>query len=386
MKTCGKFLAALFTVTVVVANAEEAPVEASEEAFVQRDTYGKWRLSIGAAFNAGVRANIGRPNMPLPAHKTVVKTGVTKEEALEKANAHQYDDGYIGGNVDNAWGTTDWELPASAYNGVDTFTMRNAYDAGGGYAGPSAWHDSSSDEMQYGLSFEVSRELWIHDEEDEHRWGVDLAFAVSYFFGRDIYRANCYTSYYQGGEGEIVTTIRDRHNTMDCYNSYGNNFYEGHPYSGTYGHGAGADDFSPMLWWSDVGQPQDSGSKAASVSYNKYSASGDYQELEMLLMLRPWYEITDWWRVYAELGLGVSWGNFESDFYGTGLSYSEDFSQWDCYGVAGLGTMFRYKRIDLSIDFLGRFLRDDMDVDGTYARGSIHRSNWGFRVMVGVDF
>jgi len=388
MKTFGKLFATMLTVTVAVAHAEEAPLEASEEAFAKRETFGKWRVAVGAAFNAGVKADIGRPNMPLPAPTTVSTTTTTKEEALRNAQAHQYDEGgYIGGDVDGAWGTTDWELPGSTYNNVDTFTLHNAYRGAGGYAGSSAWNDNSSSEMQYGLSFEVSRELWIHDEEDEHRWGVDLAFAFSYFFSRDIYRANGYSSYVQQGpDGSYVTTVHDTHNTMYDYNNYGDNAYEGHPYSGMYGHGATADGFSPMLWWSDVGQPQDTGSSGGAISYNKYSASGDYQELEMLLMLRPWYEITDWWRVYAEIGLGVSWGNFESDFYGSGLDYSEDFSQWDCYGVAGLGTMFRYKMIDLSVDFLGRFLRDDMDVDGTYAKGSIQRSDWGFRVMVGVDF
>ena len=48
--------------------------------------------------------------------------------------------------------------------------------------------------------------------------------------------------------------------------------------------------------------------------------------------------------------------------------------------------MFRLWQFDLSIDFLGRFLNDDLDCNGKYCSGSIEKSDWLMRVMVGWEF
>lgn len=83
----------------------------------------------------------------------------------------------------------------------------------------------------------------------------------------------------------------------------------------------------------------------------------------------------------------VSWSQFDFEYSAIGaggrLGSSEDFSEWRCYGVAGAGTMFRLGSFDLSIDFLGRFLNDDLDCNGKYCSGSIEMSDWLMRVMVG---
>lgn len=350
----------------------------------QRETFGKWRIGVGAAFNCGVRARVGMRNLPLPRPYSV-PFGSSKADAWDRANAHVYDGGgFISpDSLDNGFATENWRLPVADYHGNGVFDLGNAYQEVLGSSFSRSVGDSSDAEMQYGLSVEVSRELWIHDENDEHRWGVDFAAAFSYFFRRDIYDAQgAVTRTDSVRDGDIRTPVDD----PDAMWRYDHGLDL--PTDGMYGHGNFDCDFSsPALGWDMISPSVDIGGPIRSiVSSCGYNASGDYRELEMLFMLRPWYEIKDWWRVFGELGVGVSWGKFETSFDGGGIHADEDFAQWDCYGVAGLGTAFRYGHWDLGIDFLGRFWRDDLEVEGRYARGAIERADWGFRVMLSYSF
>lgn len=364
----------------------------AEEKEKERETFEKWRIGVGAAFNFGVSPSLRARNLPAPAIYSVAPFS-TKKAAENRAAARKYDgDGYIApDSLDNGFSTTNWKLPASSYQGDGHFTPGNAYeqviDSTFGYP----QRDASDDEDQFGISIEFSRELWIHDEREEHRWGVDFAAAFSYFFRRDIYSV-------QGSvvrtdtvkEGVIRTDIDD----PDATFKYDNHEIEP---DGMYGYGSAEwNPFAPALglqglnlrgnpYISDPYDVPDVPTRTES-SACAYSASGDYRELEMLFMFRPWYEIKDWWRVFGEIGVGVSWGKFDSSFHGGGIAAEEDFAQWDCYGVAGLGTVFRYKSFDIMIDFLGRFWRDDFEVEGRYVDGYISRADWGLRLMIGYEF
>lgn len=349
----------------------------------ERETFGKWRIGVGAAFNSQVRSNVGMRNLPVPSAYSAPSYS-TKDAALRRAAAHRYDGG---GYIDNddldpasGLGTENWRLPVGSYRGNGHFELDNSYEEVIGGAVGFAHRDASDDRMQFGMSVEASRELWIHDEEDEHRWGVDFVAAFSYFFAREIYSDHAAVTRTDSvRDGKIRTDVVD----PDAMYDYDQGFYS--PLGGMYGNGNAVHTFnSPALGYDSIGDPRDIGGPSRPVvSSCGYNASGDYRELEMLFMFRPWYEITDWWRVYAEVGVGVSWGRFDATVSGMG---DEDFSQWDCYGVTGLGTAFRYDDWTLGIDFLGRFLRDDLDVDGRYVSGSIERSDWGFRVMLGYEF
>lgn len=356
-----------------------------------RETFGKWRIGVGGAFNGGVDARLGVRNAPVPLPLSVPTAFPrSRDKALERAAGHVYDgvgdvDGFIRpDSEDDGVFTTNWKLPETAYRGEGEFLLDNAYSEILPGTDVQAGGDSSRDATQFGISAEVSRELWIHDENDEHRWGVDFAAAFSYFFKRGVYRtAGNMRRTDTLREGSIQTPVEDA-DAMFFYDMEWDS-----PVDGMYGYGnydvmAGG----PALQFAGIKDDEMSDVFADtlySVSRG-FSASGDYRELEMLFMFRPWYEITDWWRVFAQVGLGVSWGRFDTSFHSGGLSHDEDFSQWDCYGVAGLGTAFRYDDWTLGIDFLGRFLRDDLDVDGKYVKGSIERSNWGFRIMLGYEF
>jgi len=379
------FSSVFVSMALIAAEAESfADVELTpaEEAS-PRGLFGKWRIALGAAFNGRISANVGARNIPVPA-KYEVPVRRSKQSAWGRAKARTYDGGgYIApDDLDNGFDTENWGFPVSDYQGNGKFVLNNSYEEVIGSAVNIGRRDDSDSENQFGVSFEVSRGLYSSDN-PEHRWGVDLVAAFSYFFQRDAYRASgTVTRNDTVRDGKIQTEAVDPDAMYDYDNGWDS------PVNGMYGYGNAVRSFvSPAFGWAGVGEPTDVGGPSHVVSSSTgYNASGDYQELEMLFMLRPWYEITDWWRIFAEAGVGVSWGRFNTSFAGLGVSEDEDFSQWDCYGVAGLGTAFRYKDVDLAFDGLGRFLRDDLDVDGKHAKGTIDRADWGLRLMLGYSF
>lgn len=380
-----KFIQTVLTlVTVCAAGAVLAQEEEEERSF------GKWRIAVGGAFNGAVRSSVSPRNVYVPARYTLPAGTTTRAEAMSRAQSGQYDGGgYIkADNLNNGWNTENWKLPTSFYrpNAGDPeghFELENSYQEIVGSSVSRAGTSTSDDPYQFGISAEISREIWAHDEWGDNRWGVDFAAAFSYFFQRDVYHASGEATRTDTVlDGSIQTIVDDPDAMYDYENGTDT------PVNNMYGHGNATADFnSPALLWSNVKDPQDVGGTTRTVSsMSGYTASGDYRELEMLFMFRPWYEITDWWRVFAQVGVGVSWGRFESRFNGTGVCTSESFDQWDVYGVAGVGTLFRYDIFSLSFDIFGRFLRDDMDVNGQYVHGSVSRADWGFRVMAGVEF
>lgn len=350
----------------------------------ERETFGKWRIGVGAAFNSQVRSDLGMRRLPVPSGYGI-PVGSTKAAAFERARARRYDGGgFIDtDSLDNGFDTENWKLPESSYRGNGHFVPENAYQEVLGSSLCHRYRDDSDDRHQFGISVEASRELWIHDEQDEHRWGVDFAAAFSYFFARDIYRARSKVVRTDTvRDGKFCTDVIDPDATFDYDQGWDA------PVGGMYGYGNPVRTMiSPALGFAGIGAPYDVGGPSHAVSSScRCSAEGDYQELEMLFMLRPWYEIKDWWRVFAEAGVGVSWGRFDTTFREPGHVHDEDFAQWDCYGVAGLGTAFRYKRFDIMVDVMGRFLRDDFEVDGRHVSGSIGRAEWGLRLMLGYSF
>lgn len=350
----------------------------------QRETFGKWRIGIGAAFNSRVSADLKMHNLPTPAgYRT--PAGSSRADALARALARRYDGGGFidDDSLDNGFDTENWKLPVTSYKGDGHFVLDNAYQEVDATSFGHAYRDDSDDRHQFGISAEISRELWIHDELDEHRWGVDFTAAFSYFFARDIYKASSSVTRTDSvRDGKIRTDVNDPDAMFDYDQGWDL------PVDGMFGYGNSARTWvNPALGYAGIGAPYDIADPTRRQSATiGCTAHGDYQELEMLFMLRPWYEIKDWWRVYAEVGVGVSWGRFASSFRGGGISAREKFTEWDCYGAAGLGTVFRYDEWTLGVDFLARFWRDDLDVDGRYVNGSIERSDWGFRVMIGYEF
>ena len=356
--------------------------------------FGAWRLSVGGALNGGVSPSIRSsgafrglavlPALPAGQRKDAAKAKHTADRTTGKVTFG--DGGYINPNSDSAVPeyTSDWQLTKkSLLDGA----VEDTYVEPGVVTEIAGGHVGDSDQYEPGISVELSRTLW---SDKERGWGVDLALAVSYFFGNDIYDAHGTFSRSQpyetgtyrtefGGGADIVNDEWAEKNDAGFYGR----IRENAPAPLLHVPNFAALSANPTPVPGSIG----GGTVNAASSFD---ASGDYRELEMFLMARPWYEITDWWRVFGEVGLAVSWSQFDFEYSALGaggrLGSSEDFSEWRCYGVAGAGTMFRLGSFDLSIDFLGRFLNDDLDCNGKYCSGSIEKSDWLMRVMVGWEF
>ena len=129
-------------------------------------------------------------------------------------------------------------------------------------------------------------------------------------------------------------------------------------------------------------------SKSASLRVN---ADGDYDEEELAFLVRPWFDVTEWFRVVGTVGVGVSRAafDFSIDGYCNGrrtYSDSQKFDGWDVYGIAGAGGMFHYDGYCLGFDFFAKFFDDELDVNGRSVQGDISREDWTIRAYVGYEF
>ena len=349
--------------------------------------FGAWRISVGGALNGGVSHSIrssgafrGLAVLPaLPAGQG--KAAAAAKHTADGTGRVTFGDGFIDPNSEAAvpGRTWNWRLPESAAQG-NSFVMEDYYVEPGAVTEYAGGHVGDSDQYEPGISVELSRTLW---SDKERGWGVDLALAVSYFFGNDIYDAHGTYGRSQSYETGKYRTEIDGAGVLD------DEWVQ--PSGGYYGIGSATGPGPLLPTVSLTANPMAIVTGGGTVNAaSSFDASGDYRELEMFLMARPWYEITDWWRVFGEVGLAVSWSQFDFEYSAIGaggrLGSSEDFSEWRCYGVAGAGTVFRLWQFDLSIDFLGRFLNDDLDCNGRYCSGSIEKSDWRMRVMVGWEF
>ncbi|MBQ9432110.1 MAG: hypothetical protein IJU44_11235 [Kiritimatiellae bacterium] len=106
--------------------------------------------------------------------------------------------------------------------------------------------------------------------------------------------------------------------------------------------------------------------KAGGQVYSRREAyvSGDYEETELTFAVKPFWDVTDWFRVRGTLGAVVSRTHFVFDVYGRGdgadYSYRQRFDDWAVYGVGGLGGMFSHKGVCLGFDVIAHFLDDEI--------------------------
>ena len=375
----------ILSAVLIALTSSLVPLLAAEEG-EGSSGFGAWRISVGGALNGGVRPSVRssgafRGLAVLPA----LPAGQRKDAAKAKHTADGTgrvtfgDGGYINPNSDSAVPeyTSDWQLTKES---LLAGAVEDNYVEPGAVTEVVGGHVGDSDQYEPGISVELSRTLW---SDKERGWGVDLALAASYFFGNDIYDAHGTYGRSQSYETGKYRTEIDGAGVLDDEWVTASGGYYG------IGSATGPGPLLPTV--SLTANPMAIVTGGGTVNAaSSFDASGDYRELEMFLMARPWYEITDWWRVFGEVGLAVSWSQFDFEYSAIGaggrLGSSEDFSEWRCYGVAGAGTVFRLWQFDLSIDFLGRFLNDDLDCNGKYCSGSIEKSDWLIRAMVGFEF
>jgi len=347
---------------------------------------GGWRISAGAVYNAPVKADMKVKSSAFSGGPSVSAfvPGQTAAEARRKAQGTTegtrttYPSGAVIDSADahDVKGTT-WNvsLPNGTLQGNNVILASEEYAEVVDLADGSESTAFSDDSAMPGVNIELSRNLYHNDE-----WhcGVDLCFGLMYFFRTDVFKADASynTSAYRTGRYE--TSIAAPDDVNDAWSKNADGTYG----AGTY-EGPGPVFNLGSLQTRQIANPDVNGGSSI-------HARGDYDELELLLTLRPYYDVTDWFRIYGTVGAVVSRGEFDLDMtIGKGGSYerrSYEYADWDVYGIAGLGGMFRYQNFTLGLDFLARFFDDDIDVDNKYLRGSVERGDWLFKLAVGYEF
>jgi len=346
---------------------------------------GGWRISAGAVFNAPVKADL---NLNAGALRSSWFTPRSKaqseEEAWGKASGSvdgtrtTYPTGAWIDSADahNVYGTT-WNayLPKGTFSGSSFVVAEEAYTETVDLSATGDNRAFSDESPMPGIDIELSRNLY-HNE--EWKFGVDANLGFMYFFDTDIFSARGNYAQSMTKSGRYVTTVDAPADVMDDWSWNADGSYGAASYKGP----------GPVFNLGSIRTQRFA--DPSSVHWSSFEATGDYREFEILLTARPYYDFADWFRAYGTFGLVVSRGSFDLDMEvvdnGWAYRHSYDCAQWDVYGIAGLGGMFRYKDFTLGADFLARFLAKDIDVDDTYVQGSIERSKWLLKVTVGYEF
>ena len=227
-----------------------------------------------------------------------------------------------------------------------------------------------------GINVELSRNLY-HNE--EYHFGVDVAFGVSYFFRNKIFRS-CQgysngTTTYKTGAYQTGILARPDPWSWNEDGSYGGGTFEGP---------------GPVFSLGNIYTQQIANPDQVVTSGGAIDAYGDYHDLEMVLSIKPYYDIFEWWRIYGMVGVAVSRADFDLNM--TVLSNGQvsrdcnDFVSWDVYGIAGLGTMVRWRDFCLGFDFEARFLDNEVEIKDRYVNGELTRGRWLFKLFLGYEF
>ena len=370
-----KKLLTIATVAAAISTVMSASADVSEE---ESSGFSAWRVSAGARFGLGLRTKL---RFGVPGNAVYVPTSPALGSpaaigaALSSGGRVSFLDGAF---IDPSSGTLaapytqNWQIPVSALNPTTGAITLNSAQSTGGAAGYGA-----DDDIAFGTSIELSRTIYAN----EKGFGVDFAAGLSW-----MRRNNCFKSSASGTYLGSSTYVYTPTTTSSNFGVLTSPFLT--PSGGYYGSGSPTG-VGPVLDVSDFNATTIS--QTTSSSDFSVSGSGDYEEWEISLMLKPWWEVTEWWRLTGTIGVGVTRSEFEGVVNGvlTGsgtYSARNSYHEWNCYGIAGLGTMFRVWRLDLSFDVLARFLQDDMSIESDMFSGSISKPNVIFCSSLGFEF
>lgn len=229
------------------------------------------------------------------------------------------------------------------------------------------------------VSLELTRELWTWDEKP---FGVDFSFGFAWQRKNNLVRADGvnYTrtdSYRRGGyELDIGDQLWMQEADEDIM------------FNGAYGLGEyGGDSYGPIMDLSLIRTSPTGGSSWNEHFVERTSLRGKYQEFDYRFALKPWWDVTDWFRVYGMIGVEVAYTEFRLKSWNSARGASSHTSRdWKVNGIAGGGLMLHKWHGVLGVDFTARFLTDELSFshDGVY--GEFERSPWFFRVYAGFEF
>ena len=368
----------LLTIATVAAitTMMSASADVGEE---ESSGFSAWRVSTGARFGLGLRTKLrfGVPgNAVFAPTSPALGSPAAIGAALSSGSRVSFLDGAF---IDPASGTMaapytqNWQIPVSALNPTTGAITLNSAQPTGGAAGYGA-----DDDIAFGTSIELSRTLYANG----NGFGVDFAAGLSWMRRNNCFKASA-SGTYLGSSTYVYTPTSGSINQTVLTSGSLTQYTPGY-----YGSGSPTG-IGPVLDVSDFNATTIS--QTSSSSGFSVSGSGDYEEWEISLMLKPWWKVTEWWRLTGTIGVGVTRSEFEGVVNGV-LSGSGTYSahnnyhEWNCYGIAGLGTVFRVWRLDLSFDVLARFLQDDMSIESDMFSGSIGKPDVIFCSALGFEF
>ena len=368
--------------SIVLAAALSCAAYAQEEAPQTAGTspapaFGAWRVSAGANFGFGLKTRMTRvsPTALYPVSTSpYMGSGADIASRLASGREARFLNGaYINPNGSMASPyTQNWRVPASALDRTTGSISLESAQLDPAVSGARNSDDSNAN----GVSLELSRTLF-----EKRGFGLDLAFGLSWLRADNCFRMRGGGDYLSR-TGYIYTPSAGNINAMVLTSP------RLAPEGGYYGAGS-SDGMGTVLDWSDLGEDTIS-AVSERLSY-KMDASGDYEEWELSFMLRPWYEVTDWFRLNATAGLGVTRSEFDySVFYSVdgaaarSVHRSED--EWRAYGIVGVGVLMRAWMFDVSLDVLARIGQRDMDIDCEAMHGKVEKPDLFVRLAIGFEF
>ena len=350
-----------------------------------------WRVVVGANYNSSVKADIGvsGANAVRYMPSAIGPTGATKAQAaaaskglssgsrVEFSNGGYIDPDYSGREFLPEY-TWNWYAPAGSFGGG---SMNFGYDYAdfSSVSSGSLYNNINQDAEMPGFTIELQRNLGQWDG-----FGIDASFGFAYFCRNNIFKSS--------GEVYRRTDTVERGTYTTSVNMDAATAEWARNADGAYG-GFGYDGPGALMGIGSANISYGSrvNGRTSTVSSMYLDSKADYDEIELTLTLKPYYDVTEWFRVVGTFGAAVSRGHLDFDMWATSngkriYSNSESFRQWDCYGIGGLGGMFHYAHMCLGFDFLARFLDRDIEINSPDVSGHLERANWMFRVYAGVEF
>jgi len=372
---------------------------------------GGWRLSAGAVYDSGVKTDVKfSPRQTYRSPYALTVGSLSRQQAAQRANGEKKgetttyvnmrrggassswtrDTGTFGG--DNWGSTTLYSFPEAVWDGNAAFELGYAeYEEMQSHQASFASMESHEcdESAMPGVNIQLSRNLY-HNE--EWGWGLEAAFGVQYSRRNKAFRSS--SDWFIGRSSKTTGGMRSTYTDTSEYAEALPGSLDGDPVikdiiwgpDNIFGSGGG----NWAIYHEQI-KSEEWSSTSTHSSYGSLDAQGDYDNLELMMLLQPYYDVFDWMSVNATVGAVVSRQSMEmsfSMFRDDAVDYrsNNDYSQWDFYGVAGLGLMFYYKGFTLSGDFLARFLDRDMDINDEHFHGTVSRGHWMFRLAIGYEF
>jgi len=336
-----------------------------------------WRVTVGGQANFGANGRLGvKPGaIPLPADvftstRAAAKAANDAARTVDSTGRQTFRDGsFVDPNDDPgvAGETWNWRTPGQRFSYADAFSEYRAVHT----PVESSDRDGSN---AAGASFGLDRSLW-----QDGAFGVDLGFNFAFFICDD---------WFKGSAGGVEKTETFTEGVFRTDVDMGNADVFSDPWAqnddGTYGSGSFYGP-GPVLDLGQVGVTHSSPERSRTVRTRSapLAVRGDLQTYEFQLAGRPFYELTDWFRMQGTLGAGCDYRRFDVRAEGLGGGVASDC---DAYMVCGLGGLFHREGFCLGFDFLHKAFADDLAVDTDCVSGHIGGDKWSLRFYVGYEF